>query len=591
MRKNGLLAIPQRASMPMFAAHQAVRRPHCPAVRKRFQKETSLRNLRAVAGAFLKKPLASVTALLFLPLTVQPSLSAQNTRGITLQVQDYLMLPQSEKLDPATQTQGELSRVNFLREEPGTDRGRLFLTDLNGPLYILDKKTKQLTTYLDFNGRDGRKGMFHRLNFATGYQSGLITVQFDPDYRRNGKFYTIHMEDPSVKASAVPDNANTPGLDVRAYQTTETVRTSGPVTRECVLIEWTDNDTSDRKFQGTARELLRIPYLSHIHPLGDITFNPLARRGQPEYGVMYVSSGDGGSGESLKPITRNNPQRLDTMVGKILRIIPDLKQNTRTSKVSANGQYRIPDDNPFVGKDGANPEIWAYGLRNPHRLTWYVDSGAREAYLIADVIGLATWETVDIIHRGANYGYSEREGKERLKPNNRTEALPADDRIPVRIGDDLGSEMVKPTYPVLIYPHKEGGGDAVSSGFVYNGPIAALRGKFVFGDITTGRIWWADIHEMIADDDGNPATMATMHPMEIEYTNPANKTITVPNMQPIVSANYHARGGTAAFMPGYGTPVGKGRADIRLALDAKQNFYIISKSDGMLRLVTGAVEK
>ncbi len=517
-----------------------------------------------------------------------PAATAQQPASLALKVSDYLALPPAEKLDPTTQTQGELSRVNFLREEPGPDRGRLFLSNLNGPLYILDKRTKELTTYLDFNGRDGRGGLFHRLNFATGYQSGFITIQFDPDYRHNGKFYTIHMEDPAVKASDIPDNKNFPGLNVTGYQTTAPVRTSGPAERECVLIEWTDTNTGDKQFQGTARELLRVPYLGHIHPMGDITFNPTARKGDPEWRVMYVSSGDGGSGESLKPITRNNPQRLDTMVGKILRIIPDLNEHTSTSKVSPNGRYRIPEDNPFVNTAGAYSEIWAYGLRNPHRLTWYVDPHGRTPYLIANVIGLATWETVDIIHKGANYGYSEREGNEHLKANNRTEPLPADDRLPVRIGDEPGTEMVKPTYPVILYPHKEGGGDAISSGFIYNGKIAALRGKFLFGDITTGRIWWADPHEMIAADDGDPKTMASMHPIDIEYTDPQGKSETVPNMAPVVSAAYHARGGTAAFMPGYGTPVGKGRADIRLLLDNEQNIYILSKSDGMLRIVTGA---
>lgn len=510
---------------------------------------------------------------------------------LTLQVRDYLTLPTTEKLDPTTQQQGEFSRVNFLREEPGPDRDRVFLSNLNGPLYILNKRTKKLTTYLDFNGRDGRPGIFHRLNFATGYQSGLITIQFDPDYRKNGKFYTIHMEDPSVKASAVPDNKNFPGLNVSGYETTAPVRTSGPAERECVLIEWTDTNTSDDVFQGTAREILRVPYLSHIHPLGDIAFNPTAKRGDAEWQVMYLSSGDGGSGETIKPITRNNPQRLDTMVGKILRIIPDTKAHTDSSTLSANGRYRVPNDNPFMHTEGAYPEIWAYGLRNPHRLTWYVDPKTHNPILIANVIGLATWETVDIIHKGANYGYSEREGNERLKANNRTEPLPADDRIPVRIGDEPGSELVQPTYPVLLYPHKEGGGDAISSGFVYEGKIAALRDKFLFGDITTGRIWWADIHEMIAVDDGNPKTMATMHPVQIEYTDAEGQKKIYPNLAPIVSAAYHARGGTAEYMPGYGTPVGKGRVDIRLVMDNAQNIFIISKSDGMIRAVTGVALK
>lgn len=514
--------------------------------------------------------------------------SGQASQPLTLEVRDYLMLPQAEKLAPDTQTQGELSRVNFLRQEPGADRGRVFLTNLNGPIYILDTKTKQLTTYLDFNGRDGRPGLFHRFHFAVGYQAGLITMQFDPDYRHNGRFYTIHMEDPTVAAAAEPDASHLPRLRVAGYHATAPFVTPGPIQRECVLVEWTDTNTSDTVFQGTARELLRIPYNSHVHPLGDITFVPTAKPGDAEWRVMYVSSGDGGSGETLKPVTRNNPQRLDTMVGKILRIIPDLHSHAATSTVSGNGRYRVPNDNPFANTPGAHKEIWAYGLRNPHRLTWYVDPHSKRAYLIANVIGLATWETVDIIHKGANYGYSEREGNEHLKANNRTEPLPVDDRIPVRTGPEAGTETVKPTYPVLQYPHKEGGGDAIAGGFVYGGNIVALRGKYIVGDITTGRIWWADINEMIAADDGNPATMATLHPLEIQYTDAAGKTETVPTMRPIVSARYHARGGTASFMPGYGTPVGKGRADIRLLLDGGGHFYIVSKSDGMLRIVTGA---
>ena len=101
----------------------------------------------------------------------------------------------------------------------------------------------------------------------------------------------------------------------------------------------------------------------------------------------------------------------------------------------------------------------------------------QQPYLIADVIGLATWETVDIIHKGANYGYSEREGNERLKSNNRTEALPADDRLPMRVGDEPGTEMVKPTYPVLLYPHKPGGGDAISSGVCVRGQDRRVAGQ------------------------------------------------------------------------------------------------------------------
>jgi hypothetical protein len=217
----------------------------------------------------------------------------------------------------------------------------------------------------------------------------------------------------------------------------------------------------------------------------------------------------------------------------------------------------------------------------------------KKNYLIANVIGLTTWETVDIIHKGANYGYSEREGNQRITLGAgmnvvRMEDIPADDHIPVRIGENPTDEMVKPIYPVISYPHLEGGGDAIANGFVYRGKIAALYGKFIFGDITTGRVWWADLKEMIAADDGNPATMATIQPIQFQWTSPEGQQGVYPTMAPIVSAAYHARGGEAEFMPGYPSRVGKGRADIRLAFDGKGEIFIISKSDGMIREVTGA---
>ena len=144
-----------------------------------------------------------------------------------------------------------------------------------------------------------------------------------------------------------------------------------------MLIEWTDTNTSNATFEGTAREIMRVQLNTRIHPMGEVTFNPAARRGDPEWRVMYIGCGDSGSGESTQAVMRSNPQRLDTMVGKILRIIPDLSEQAATSTVSENGRYRIPDDNPFVAKAGARKEIWVYGFRNPHRLSWAIDPETR----------------------------------------------------------------------------------------------------------------------------------------------------------------------------------------------------------------------
>ncbi len=121
--------------------------------------------------------------------------------------------------------------------------------------------------------------------------------------------------------------------------------------------------------------------------------------------MLYIGSGDGGSGESRLGM-RTNPQRLDTLVGKVLRIVPDLAEHQATSTISDNGRYRIPNDNPFIGLEGARKEIWAYGFRNPHRLHFAIDpENPANNRLIVNSIGLHTWETINIVHKGANYGY------------------------------------------------------------------------------------------------------------------------------------------------------------------------------------------
>src|SRR5438094_5482320 len=143
-----------------------------------------------------------------------PALLAAATPGVTLEIKDYVEMPITGRLDGRGQTDGLLARVNSLREEPG-GANRFFVNDLNGPLYILDKKTKAFRTYLDFNGRAGHTGLFHKFAYETGYANGLVSLQFDPDYRRNGRFYTVHIEDPSVKEAAEPDTAHLAALNAR----------------------------------------------------------------------------------------------------------------------------------------------------------------------------------------------------------------------------------------------------------------------------------------------------------------------------------------------------------------------------------------
>ena len=529
----------------------------------------------------------------------------------TLFIEDYATMPitGSTAFPSSTANSAYLARANFMAEEPGGG-DRFFVNDLNGPLYTLDKSTRQFTPYLNFNGRDGATGMFDKFTFSGGFANGLITFQFDPDYGNNGKFYTVHMEEPGVAGSQIPDNSSFPGLDTSGYVPTPSVDAPGSTNRHTVLIEWTDTNIGNNTFEGTAREVLRLDMVSRIHPLGDLIFNPLAGPGDPDWRVMYLAVGDGGAGEQGGS-TRMTPQRLDTLAGKILRIIPDLNEHTETSTVSPNGQYRIPDDNPYTSIDNSavRDEIFAAGLRNPHRITWDVDpEDPSNNHIIVSDIGLHTWEEVNLIYPGMNYGYSQREGNELLQSNNSTTSLPNPDIIPIQITDTTTAGTITPTYPVVQYGHDFSDsqyiGDSISSGYVYRGSrIPELYGKFLFGEITTGQMFYADYAEMLAADDGDPSTMAEIHSLNIlwddpndapdqgvqEYTTePADGPVLGP-MWHVVRRAYAARGGQDPNLPGSAAVTsGNGRTDIRIQIDEAGELYILSKSDGMIRAIVSS---
>ncbi|HXW06010.1 MAG TPA: PQQ-dependent sugar dehydrogenase [Vicinamibacterales bacterium] len=515
------------------------------------------------------RALAAKTAV-----TPAPAAAADPTPRQALELADYVQMPVTGE-PGGENTRGLLARVNVLRDEPGGRR--FFVNDQNGPLYILDKQTRRFTTYLDFNGRDGNPGLFPKLTFDRNLATGLINFIFDPDYARNGVFYTMHMEDPTTDGTPDPKPGVVPGLDLSAYRTTPAIPTPAQpgavINRETVLIEWMDRDISNTTFEGTARELMRLQQPLPIHPLGEFTFMPSAKPGDPDWRVMYLGSGDAGTGEQ-RDIRRLNPQRLDTLVGKILRIVPDLREHTATSSVSGNGRYRIPDDNPFVEFQGARKEIWAVGLRNPHRLIWVAESTRPGTpRLLAFNIGLTAWETAVLVDKGANYGYPLREGPQAMTSEGMA-AVPADDRIPWQITGTVTRGMVRPTYPVIAYPHTSRFGDAIANGVVYRGSrIPALKARLLFGDITTGRIWYAEIADVLRADDGDPATLAPIHEIDA-------------GLRRLAEERFRARGG-GDTLPGAAAIAGRGRVDMRFAEDHDGELYILTKSDGMIRQVVG----
>src|SRR6266851_8027866 len=134
-----------------------------------------------------------------------PAASAQ----ATLELRDFLVLPMTGLVDGKGSNELLLARVNTLREEVAGAK-RVFISDLNGPLYILDKDTKKFTVYLDFNGNEGKTGIFRKLTTKVGYGNGLNGFYLDPDYTRNGRFYTTHIEDPAISGSNLPNNAGFP---------------------------------------------------------------------------------------------------------------------------------------------------------------------------------------------------------------------------------------------------------------------------------------------------------------------------------------------------------------------------------------------
>ena len=164
-----------------------------------------------------------------------------------------------------------------------------------------------------------------------------------------------------------------------------------------------------------------------------------------------------------------------------------------------------------------------------------------------------------------------------MSPTNGMGPLPEDDMIPVQISDTVTRGTVKPTYPVIQYPHnRDAGGDAIANGFIYRGTlIPALKDKLVFGDITTGRVWYANRADVLAADDGNPTTVAPIHEMDAD-------------LRRLTEEKFRERGGQGEALPGMGMVAGRGRVDLRFAVDNDGELYILTKSDGMIRKVVGA---
>jgi glucose/arabinose dehydrogenase len=265
-------------------------------------------------------------------------------------------------------------------------------------------------------------------------ERGLLGLAFHPDYKNNGKFYVSY-------SGYIPGEST---LDKHLWYSHTNYVAEYRVSK----------DNPNKADPLSERILTRIDWPQFNHNGHWIGFGP--------DGYLYISVGDGGYANDWgigHHVTKGNGQDLTALNGKILRV-----------DVNGATPYAVPSDNPFVGRTDARPEIWAYGFRNPWRCSF--DTGGSKELFCADV-GQNSYEEVDIVTKGGNYGWRVREGKhcfDYANPN----AHPAS-------CSDAG--MID---PILEYNncnvHQNCKGISVTGGFIYRGSQTAWQGKYFFGD-------------------------------------------------------------------------------------------------------------
>jgi mono/diheme cytochrome c family protein len=352
---------------------------------------------------------------------------------------------------PRQQNSPDDKGVATLRTDPNST-GDLFASDQIGLIYRIHDRNPYL--YLDI-----RKELDDFI-FSPGIGTGLGSFDFHPLFKQNGLLYTTHAEKYTGKVA----------LNAGAWNDTIGVGL------QWVLTEWKTDLPQATLFKGTKREVFRINTPTTAHGMQDITFAPGLSPSNPDFGMLYIGIGDGGSNNIRLPELCHDP---GSLLGVIIRIDP----------LATNGQnrsYGYPPDNPFVKRKvlGAQKEIYAYGFRNPHRMAWDEANGNR--LLVAD-IGEANVEEVNIVVNGGDYGWSSQEG-----------LYGVNTRIDKTVLFELSDvQKQKINLPFGQYDHSDG--NAISGGFIYEGPLSVLAGKYVFGDIVTGRLFYMNIDPAISD--------------------------------------------------------------------------------------------
>ena len=281
---------------------------------------------------------------------------------------------------------------------PRGDRRRVFVVEQGGTVRVIRAGRRLSRPFLDIRGR-----------VMAGGEQGLLSIAFAPDYASSRRFYVNHTDRQGVQR----------------------------------VVEYRRSRSSaDRADASSARLVLRYDDEEANHNGGLLVFGPDR--------LLYIGTGDGG-GANDQHGARGNAQDLGSLLGKLLRIDP---------RRSGSRRYRVPSSNPFVGRAGARPEIYSYGLRNPWRFSFDRSTGD---LAIGDV-GQNAVEEIDFTRRGqargANFGWRPFEGRSRITQE------PAPGHVP----------------PVLQLGH-DAGYCSITGGYVVRDPaLRALAGRYVYGD-------------------------------------------------------------------------------------------------------------
>ncbi|HEY5078639.1 MAG TPA: PQQ-dependent sugar dehydrogenase [Opitutaceae bacterium] len=428
--------------------------------------------------------------------------------GLVVEVEDFVQVP---RLPGRTPYKG----ITLLRPDP-REGGALIVCDLMGILYRV--KDRKVSVFLDM------RGTFPFFVWDPGVATGLGSFALSPDFARNGVFYTTHAE--TFRGSPAINSADIPA---------DVPRGATPPL-EWVLTEWRLDDRSAAVFAGTHREVLRFVTPTTAHASQEIAFAPVSDPTDADYGKLYMGIGDGGSVNLRRPDMAGHPR---TLLGSILRIDP-------SGHNGVNGGYGIPPGNPFAqSRDAAvRKELWAYGFRNPHRMSWDMANGRR---MIAVDIGESNAEEVNLVEPGGSYGW----GAGMLEGTLHIDA--GTDAKAVRAA--TAAELAPYRAPFGEYDHSDGA--AITGGYVYRGPLAALQDKYVFGDIVTGRLFYMKCGATLEDH--------TIYEMNI------------------------VRGGAVTGVKALSH---LDRAHLRLGYDDRTgDLFLMTKADGMVRRITAAYQR